>query len=300
MEQFEVRVEEDEVQIGLFRVPVPNYDRRAFREASVNALIHRDYTKLGAVHIRWEDYGITISNPGGFVEGVTLDNLLVVKPRPRNPFLADAIKRIGLAERTGRGVDLIYQGLLRYGRSAPDYRSTNSHSVAVRLPGGEADLGLLRVVIEEENRSHCPLPVDSLIAIRQLRQERRLDTATLARAIQRDEAIARSVLERLVEAGLVEARGVKKGRTYTLSPLVYRELGQSADYVRQAGFEPIQQEQMVLQYVRTHGRITRKEAVELCRISEDQASRLLRKLTDANQLKLEGQGRASYYLVFSL
>ncbi len=75
--------------------------------------------------------------------------------------------------------------------------------------------------------------------------------------------IARSVLERLVEAGLVEARGVKKGRTYTLSPLVYRELGQSADYVRQAGFEPIQQEQMVLQYVRTHGRITRKEAVEL-------------------------------------
>ncbi|MEG4577408.1 putative DNA binding domain-containing protein [Microcoleus sp. N3A4] len=300
MEQFEVRVEEDEVQIGLFRVPVPNYDRRAFREASVNALIHRDYTKLGAVHIRWEDYGITISNPGGFVEGVTLDNLLVVEPRPRNPFLADAIKRIGLAERTGRGVDLIYQGLLRYGRSAPDYRSTNSHSVAVRLPGGEADLGLLRVVIEEENRRQSPLPVDSLIALGQLRQERRLDTATLARAIQRDEAIARSVLERLVEAGLVEAHGVKKGRTYTLSPQVYRELGQSADYVRQAGFEPIQQEQMVLQYVRTHGRITRKEAVELCRISEDQASRLLRKLTDANQLKLEGQGRASYYVVFSL
>jgi ATP-dependent DNA helicase RecG len=76
MEQFEVCVEEDEVQIGLFRVPVPNYDRRAFREASVNALIHRDYTNLGAVHIRWEDYGISISNPEDFVEGVTLDNLL--------------------------------------------------------------------------------------------------------------------------------------------------------------------------------------------------------------------------------
>ncbi|MEG4627989.1 hypothetical protein Q5691_27380 [Microcoleus sp. w1-18aA5] len=67
------------------------------------------------------------------------------------------------------------QGLLRYGRSAPDYRSTNSHSVAVRLPGGEADLGLLRVVIEEENRRQSPLPVDSLIALGQLRQERRLE-----------------------------------------------------------------------------------------------------------------------------
>ncbi|AFY81729.1 RNA-binding domain-containing protein [Oscillatoria acuminata] len=297
IEQFEVRVEEDEVQIGLFRVPVPNYDRRAFREAFVNALIHRDYTKAAAIHVRWENYGIVISNPGGFVEGVTLENLLVVEPRPRNPFLADALKRIGLAERTGRGVDLIYQGLLRYGRSAPDYQGTNPHSVVVRLPGGEADLGLLRVVTEEENRRQSPLPVESLIALGQLRQERRLDTATLAQAIQRDEAIARSVLERLVEAGLVEAHGIKKGRTYTLSPQVYRELGQSADYIRQAGFEPIQQEYMVLQYVKTHGKITRKLAVELCRINEDQASRLLRKLAAANQLKLQGQGRAASYVI---
>ncbi len=130
-----------------------------------------------------------------------------------------------------------------------------------------------------------------------MRQERRLDTNILAQAIQRDEAIARSVLERLVEAGLVEAHGVKKGRTYTLSPRVYRELGQSADYVRQAGFDSIQQEQMVLSYVNTHGKITRLEAIELCRISEDQASRLLRRLADAKRLKLVGQRRGAHYVL---
>lgn len=296
MEQFEVRIEEDEVQIGLFRVPVPNYDRRSFREAFVNALIHRDYTRLGAVHVRWEDYGISISNAGGFVEGVTLDNLLVVEPRPRNPFLADAIKRIGLAERTGRGVDLIYQGLLRYGRLPPDYKRSDAYSVIVRLPGGEADLPLLRVIIEEENRRKSQLPVESLIALAQLRQERRLDISTLAKAIQRDEAIARSVLEKLVESGLVEAHGVKKGRTYTLSPRVYRELGQPADYVRQAGFDSIQQEQMVLNYVNTHGKITRQEAIDLCRINEDQATYLLRRLSSSNQLKLSGRGRSAHYI----
>ncbi len=156
---------------------------------------------------------------------------------------------------------------------------------------------LLLVVIEEENRRQSQLPVESLIALGQLRQERRLDTNTLAQAIQRDEASARSVLERLVEAGLVEAHGVKKGRTYTLSPQVYRELGQSADYVRQAGFNPIQQEQMVLSYVKTHGKITRHEAMELCRISEDQASRLLRKLTAIKQLKLVGQHRGAHYVI---
>ena len=77
-QQFRARLVEKEIQAGLFRVPVPNYDPRAFREAFVNALVHRDYTRLSAVHVRWETEAIVISNPGGFVEGVTLENLLVL------------------------------------------------------------------------------------------------------------------------------------------------------------------------------------------------------------------------------
>ncbi len=73
---FGARVSEREIQVGLFRVPVPNYERRAFREAFVNALVHRDYSRLGAVHVRFDDDGLSISSPGGFVEGVTLQNLL--------------------------------------------------------------------------------------------------------------------------------------------------------------------------------------------------------------------------------
>lgn len=295
MQSFSVRVEEEELQVGLFRVPVPDYDHRAFREALVNALIHRDYAQLGAVHVRMERASIVISNPGDFVEGVTLENLLVVEPRPRNPLLADTIKRIGLAERTGRGVDLIYQGLLRYGRAAPDYSRSGAHGVVVEIRGGEADLGLLRIVLEEEERSGNPLPVDAMIALSTLRHERRLDTATLAKAIQRDETAARGTLERLVEAGLVEAHGVKRGRTYTLSANVYRTMGASDDYIRQVGFDPIQQEQMVIQYVKNHGEIARRDAASLCRIGEDQASRLLRKLASAGKLRPTGRGRGAKY-----
>lgn len=284
LEQFESRIEEDEIQVGLFRVPISTFDRRAFREAFVNAVIHRDYTRLGASHVRWEQDSITISNPGGFVEGVTPNNILVTEPRPRNPLLADAVKRIGLAERTGRGVDLIYNGQLRFGRQAPDYGRSTIHSVVVRLSGGEADIAFTRMILEEERRINASLPVESLIALSKLRNDRRLDAATLATAIQRDEAAAHNVLERLVEAGLVDGRGVMRGRVYTLSPSIYRKLGQSSDYVRQAGFDPIQQEQMVLEYVRKHGRITRKDVVELCRVSPYQATRLLSKLTKREML----------------
>jgi ATP-dependent DNA helicase RecG len=297
MGQFEARIEEDEVQVGLFRVPIPTYDKRAFREAFVNAMIHRDYTRLGAVHIRMESEGLVISNPGGFVEGVTLKNLLVVEPKPRNPLLADAVKRIGLAERTGRGVDLIYQGLLRYGRPEPDYSRSDLTTVVIRLSSAGADVGFLRMILEAEERSGMVMPLDALIVLARLRRERRLGVNELADSIQKDESAARAVLERLTEAGLVEAHGVKKGRTYTLSAKVYRSMGQEAGYIRQAGFDLIQQEQMVMQYVRTNGRIKRQEAIDLCHLGPFQATRLLDKLVKSGQLERHGNKRGAFYRV---
>jgi ATP-dependent DNA helicase RecG len=294
-EQFESRITEEEIQVGLFRVPVPTFDQRAFREALVNALTHRDYTRLGACHVRWESDGLSISSPGGFVEGVSLSNLLVVEPKPRNPLLADAFKRIGLAERTGRGVDLIFQGLLRYGRPEPDYSRSNISQVAVRFSSAAAELEFLRMILEIEERTAAPIPIDSLIVLSRLRRERRLDIHLLASAIQKDDSAARSVIERLMEAGLVEAHGVKKGRTYTLSAKVYRRLGQKAGYVRQVGFDPIQQEQMILQYVRKHGNIRRKDVIDLCKIGPFQATRLLKKLVKAKEINSFGTGRGSYY-----
>jgi ATP-dependent DNA helicase RecG len=92
-----------------------------------------------------------------------------------------------------------------------------------------------------------------------------------------------------VEIGLVEARGERKGRTYHLSAATYRRLGLPSAYVRRRGFEPIQQEQMVLQYVRAHGRVTRREAAELCQISLDQAYRLLQGMVKKGVLIQHGK-----------
>ena len=294
-EQFDVRYREEEMESGLFRVPLPNFDRRGFREAFVNALVHRDYTRLGMVRVLWESDGIRISSPGPFPDGVTTANLLTVDPTPRNPVLADALKRIGLAERTGRGVDRIYEGLLRFGRPAPDYGGSTASSVVVKLFGGQADLDFLRVVLAEEKRRGEPLSLDALIVLSCLRRERRLGFGDLAFAVQRTEASARSVLERLVEIGLVEAHGSNRDRTFTLGARVYRELGQSAAYVRQTGVEMIHHEAMVLKLAKTKGSIKRSDAVELCGLTEKQASTLLGRLVGQGHLIQEGQRRWTIY-----
>jgi ATP-dependent DNA helicase RecG len=286
---------EEELQVGLFRVPVPKVDMGAFREAVANALVHRDYHGRGAVHVRLEDDALVVSNPGGLVDGVTLDNLLVTEPRPRNPALADAMKRIGVVERSGRGVDKIFRGMLKFGRPAPDYGNTTTQSVVLRLPTTEADLEFRRLVVEHERAHNAELPIDSLIALAALRATKRVTADELAVQIQRDTTSAKRTLEALTEAGLVEAHGATRARSYTLSASLYQAVGDKAAYTRQAGFSPIQHEQMVLSYVQQHGQIKRAEVMDLCRLTEDQAWQLLKRLVSAEKLVKHGERRWSFY-----
>lgn len=137
--------------------------------------------------------------------------------------------------------------------------------------------------------------LDEILLMNALWQERSLHTDRAAQLIQKPESEARAVLHRLVEAGLVEARGERKARAYHLSSATYRRLGQKAEYVRQRGFEPLQQEQLILQFVEKHGRITRKEVAELCQIGPYQASRLLAKLVRQQKIEKHGIHKSTWY-----
>ncbi len=97
-----------------------------------------------------------------------------------------------------------------------------------------------------------------------------------------------------MELGLLEARG-DRNRSYHLSAAAYREMGEPAGHTRVRNFEPIQQEQMVLQYVRAHGRITRREAAELCRTDPRETTRLLQRLVKRRDLRQHGTRRYDYY-----
>lgn len=292
--RFEARNEEDEIAVGPVSVGVPSYSPAGFREAVHNALIHRDYTRTGAVHVQWRDDEIEVTNPGGFPEDVRLENLLVAPPRPRNPVLADAFKRIGLVERTGRGIDTIYEGQLRYGRPAPDYSRSGPGSVQVVLPGGEANLRLARLIVERDVPGR-PVSLEEMLVLNAVERERTVDATRAASLMQRPEHAARAVLERLVEGGLLEGRDDRRERTYHFSAATYRVLGAPEAHVRLRGIEPIQREQMILQFVDTHGRITRSQAADLCQLGGREARAILAKLVERAELVVRGEKRGSFY-----
>jgi ATP-dependent DNA helicase RecG len=157
-----------------------------------------------------------------------------------------------------------------------------------------ADLDFLKMVVEQEDKLGN-MPIDSLIILSRLREERRLTTADLAPSVQKPEANVRATLEKLVETGFLEPHGTGRGRTYTLSARLYQNASQRAEYIRQAGFAPIQQEQMVLNYVDKHGSIKRGDVVDLCHLSGPQAYRLLKKLADKGLLKKTGEKKHAVY-----
>lgn len=294
--RFAARNEEKEITIGMLRLPIPDYSPRGFREAVNNAVLHRDYSRLDDVYIQMHHDHLLITSPGGFPEGVTIDNILVHEPKPRNPRLAAAFKRIGLVEQTGRGVDRIFEGQLRYGRPAPDYTRSDQSGVRVILNGGEPSLKFASFVYEEDKAGR-PFTLDELIVLNALFVERRIDAEQTSNAIQKGASEGRRVLERLLERGLIEARGEKRARIYHLAASLYDRLKDVSGYVRTRGFDKIQQRQMVLSAVaaRKDKRITREDVVELCKITPAQAYHLLKKMCNDDELDLHGAGRGAYY-----
>ena len=297
MDQFEARFRarnrEAELMVGLYRVGVPDYHPEAFREALANALVHRDYARLGAVHVQLHDDRLEIANPGGFPEGARSDNVLRAPPRPRNPLLADVLKRAGIVERTGRGVGRIFREQLRSGRPAPSYDRSTEAGVTLVLSGGEANLQFVRWIVEEERRNRPP-SLDELLILNELSAARQLTTAEAARLTHRPPREAARILEGMLDAGLVEASGAARWRSFHLSAALYRALGEPAGYLRRRDQAEVRT-QKVLDYLKEHGRITRREAVELCRIAPPQATRLLARLVDRGAITRHGRRRWAYY-----
>ena len=288
-EKFETYAEawnpEREVEYGLFRVAVPEFDKAAFREGLINAFCHRDYTMLGTVRVLIDDEGMTISSPGGFIDGVTLENLLTVEPHGKNPALADALKRIGLAEKTGRGIDRIYEGSIIYGRPWPDYSESTSTNVRLFIQRAKADDAFTKFIADEQNRLGKPLSIYALMILSLLKNEKRLTIERIAEMTHLAEGKLLGAIENLIEDGLVEGVGSGKSRSYILSAKVYKENNRSIQYVRQTGIDKIAYPEMIIKLAQTQdGFITKQDVAELLKITPDQAYSEIKKLVNAGKI----------------
>lgn len=283
-----------ELIVGLHRVAVPLIPSITRREALANALVHRDYASPGPTQLQITPDQFVVSNPGGFPPGVTLRNILD-QSRPRSPLLAAAFKRAGLVERRGKGINDMFEQQLRAGREVPDYSRSTQNSVVVAVSLGTADLDLVRFLLKWENDNQKTLSLEVLRVVHEVKALGSATNAEVAEALSIIPATARSLTTGLTELGMLEARGQGRSRTFHLTARFY-DLAQDRNaYVRVKGADPLQQERMILDYVRAYGAIARAQAAQLCQVSPQQARVILKGLVGAGRLRLVGEKRGARY-----
>ena len=289
---------ERETEYGLFRIPIPEFDWAAYREGLVNAFCHRDYTMLGSVRVLIDDEGMSISNPGGFIDGVNLKNLLTVEPHGRNPALADAMKRIGLAEKTGRGIDRIYEGSIIFGRPWPDYTESTSRTVKLFIQRAKANLPFAKFIADEQKRQQKTLSIYTLMILSLLNGERRCSLDRIIEVTNLSENKVRAAVENMIETGLLEASGNGKNRSFILGKQIYREAKESIKYVRQTDIDSIRRPELIMKLAETQqGIITKQDVMDLFKISPAQAYSLLKQLKNENKITLLNGGKYARYRI---
>lgn len=122
-------VASNEIIEQALRREVKMFPEIAVRELVANALIHQDFSESGAsVMIELYEDRMEISNPG--IPYISPDRF-IDEYQSRNERLADLMRRLGICEEKGSGVDKVIQAAEAFQLPAPDFRVGERRTSAV-------------------------------------------------------------------------------------------------------------------------------------------------------------------------
>jgi ATP-dependent DNA helicase RecG len=277
---------------GFGELAFPDLTWQAAREAALNALVHRDYFLHQSVQIHVHKQRLEVSSPGGFIGGVTPQNILRHPPIRRNPLLAEVFQTIGLVNRAGMGVDRIYEELLRLGKGIPKYTADESHVlVALPLKTHEA----FARFVAEETGSRRNLELEDLILLRAATERGFLDRWSAAEWLQVSEDDAAGCLASLRDGGYFAAHGRGRGTSYRLVPKLSDLLRGPGATDQDVALDDEAIRLRVKALLVERGRLSNAEIRRLSGYSRLQSLRLMRTLCREGAAKLVGRGRAAHY-----
>lgn len=265
---------------GAVRRELRAFNEIVVREALLNAVAHRDYRLGGSVFVRQWPRHITIVSPGGFPQGVTLENILF-RQAPRNRRIAEALARCGLVERAGQGADLMFSLTVREGKPPPDFHDTDDHQVSITLDGTIQDERLIPFFEAVAQGTRHTLSVEDLLLI----------DAVLHKKAVPDRVTGR--IGPLLDLGVIERLGRER---YGLSHRFYRHAGDRAAYTRSRGLDRNANKALLLKHIRDNA-ADGSPFDELARVvpslRETEVKTLLRELKAAGDAHVRGRTRGA-------
>ena len=248
-ERINKRNDKQELQEGLFVTQISTFSERPVREAFLNAVCHRNYQLGSSIFVRQYSRRLEIDSPGGFPLGITVDNILD-RQNPRNRRIAEVLTKCGLVERSGQGMNLIYEELIKQSKPTPDFSRTDQYQVGITLHGTVQDPAFVRFVEKVSKESTAFFGTHDWMIF-----------ASIGRGDKVAEPL-RGRIPRLIDLGLIE-RG--KGRTLLLSRRYYESVGQKGAYTRRKGLDRETNLALLLKHIEDNREIGSK-LDELCQV----------------------------------
>jgi len=286
--QINARNEVTSIRDGLFRREIPAFNEDAVREAVLNAICHRDYRLGGSIFVRQFPRRLEISSPGGLPSGITPDNILR-KQSPRNRRLAEACSKCGLVERSGQGMDRIFDASLREGKGLPDFSGTDDHEVVLTMRGEVIDKSFI-ALLDLAEKHDIVLNVHHLVVLDIIRQN------------QAPPPKAARLIEHLVNIGLVEHVGKGKLSRLILSRGMYRYLGEPGSYTRYTGLDREEKKALILKHIKlaeSRGASLSEFRQVLPQLTNDQVRHLVYELAEEGEVSVVGRAKNARWFVSS-
>jgi ATP-dependent DNA helicase RecG len=196
----------------------------------MNAFCHRDYRASGPVLVKISPTTMEISNNGGFIGGITAENILHHLPAPRNPSLVGALIKLNLVNRSNLGISRTFEAFLMEGKEPPLILDIGD---AVGVTFARQDISpLMRSFVAERLSTGRYYSVDELLILNYLVHHPEIDTGAASSLCQQREPIIRGILTTLETEGLIERGGTGRGTYWSIAPAIHRRLSESGDSER--------------------------------------------------------------------
>lgn len=236
-ELINLRNDKQHYQEGFFVYDIPTFNERVVREAILNAVSHRNYQMGGSVFIRQYQNRLVVESPGGFPNGITLENILD-RQLPRNRRIAEILALCGLVERSGQGMNLIYELNIKEAKQLPDFTGTDENFVSLTLNGLVLDMKMLSLINQIGNDRMEILSTGDFLTINELYHEQSV-TESL-----------KPCLKKLMDLGIVEHIGRNK---YVLARSLYTAAGKPGIHTRVVGLDRDTNKELLLKHIRKNG-----------------------------------------------
>lgn len=269
-------------QEGLFQREIFAFSEKPTREALLNAVAHRDYT-IGSqsIFISASPEEFVIDSPGGFLPGITPENVFY-KREWRNRCIAETFEKAGLVERSGQGMDDIFESTIREGKGLPDLSKSDSFTVQLRIPVQVKDKNFILFLEKVTNEKQILLSFEEIFALEQIREKQVI--------------LSFPHKKKFFDLGIIEKIGRTRGAKYILSHQYYAHEGKVGTHTRLAGLSRDQKKELILNHLRKNKKGAMKEFQDVFPdLKRSDIHNLLQELKQAEHIIYMGSKKSGYW-----